>query len=769
MQQIHWLSAPKEARNSIGGTTVSIIDEAARAIEDPKELAAEQDHFDVSLQARQKACDYWDHGPTSASTPTEQQAFLKARRRHECPEPGEAVAYGRTEATDGTKLYIGRRLIKDDDGAPLVISWKAPAAVPFYQATQGDPRGLARKRTFESLNNHIVHYTDTWFVDRPGEPAPSATSGSAAPEYSDVLLRALNENRSGEMKDIVLTIMAALDRIIRADKDQLLVVQGGPGTGKTAVALHRVSWLLFNFQDTISPEDILVVGPNPTFTRYIHKVLPDLGDKDVVQRSLHNFMGTNVAAVAAEPTEIAAIKGSARMADVISAALYSRLTVPTEPVVLRRQGSAASVSISAPEVAESVRGLRAQKYDVGRTRLRARLAELGARQLGWRGIASFVDLFDSASLDEAVDSLWPKVTALEFIRDLLGSLDTLLRASTGILGRDEASLIHRPMEKGSQQQWTLDDLALIDEAQAMLTGVEQRYAHIVVDEAQDLSEMQLRAVRRRSKNGSITVVGDIAQSTGPHARNSWVTVLGHLRSDLPNQIAELEHGYRVPSEVFDVARRVLEVAAPNITAPDVVRSVGEAPQFVRTTPEDLIAGVLDAAKEHASRGRFVGIIADPAHWPAITEGFKAGGITWSQSDKGQLGSTYNLVSPHDAKGLEFDAVVLADPADLVAAPNGHRLLYIALTRTTKYLDVVFPEGTLPEVLRRFTEDAEAEPEAQMAVGGLDVDAEMAKLAPLERAIAEQAAAVFAEQLRSSVQDKLHAAVLARVLEELLSR
>jgi hypothetical protein len=751
-----------------GGEPLSITDAAARAIEDPKELAAEQDHFDVSLEARQRACEYWDHGPASASTPTEQQAFLKARRKHECPEPGEAVAYGRIQSVDGAKLYIGRRYIKDDDGEPLVISWKTQAAEPFYQATVSDPRGIASKRTFESLNNQIVHYTDTWFVGRPSGASRPGPVDVPAPEYSDVLLRALDENRSGEMKDIVLTIMAAQDRIIRADKDQLLIVQGGPGTGKTAVALHRVSWLLFNFQETISPEDILVVGPNPTFTRYIRKVLPDLGDKDVVQRSLHDFMGTNVAVAASEPSQIAAIKGSARMADVISAALYSKLTVPTEPVVLRRQGSGSSVSISAAEVAEAVRGLRAQKYDVGRRRLRARLAELGARQLGWRGIASFEDLFDSAALTEAVDSLWPEVTALDFVRDLLGSLDSLIRASTGILGRDEASLIHRPQETKAAQQWTLDDLALIDEAQSVLTGVEQRYAHIVVDEAQDLSEMQLRAIRRRSKTGSMTVVGDIAQSTGPHARNSWVTVLGHLRSDLPNQVAELEHGYRVPSEVFDVAREVLAVAAPSITAPDVVRSIGEHPQFIRTPRAELISSVLEAAREHASRGRFVGIIADEAHWPAITSGFKAGGVIWSQSDKGQLGSTYNLVSPHDAKGLEFDAVVLADPATLVEGPHGHRLLYIALTRTTKYLDVVFPEGTLPHVLRRFTEDAEPEAEALVAAGGgLDLDEEMAKLGPLERAIAEQTAAVFTEQLRSSVQEKLHAAVLAKVLKELL--
>ncbi|GAA2199999.1 HelD family protein [Sinomonas flava] len=749
---------------------MSIVDEAARSLEDPREKAAEQDYFDVSVEARQRACDYWDHGPVSGSTPAEREAFLKQRRRHECPEPGEAVAHGRIDAEDGTKLYIGRRYIKDEDGAPLVISWKTKAAVPFYQATPVDPQGLARKRTFESLNNHVIHYTDTWFVEKPNAEAPDAhvDEPTSSPEYSDVLLEALEANRSGEMKDIVLTIMAAQDRIIRADKDQLLVVQGGPGTGKTAVALHRVSWLLYNFQDTINPEDVLVVGPNPTFTKYIRKVLPDLGDKDVVQRSLHDFMGSRVVVTATESPEIAAIKGSARMADVISAALYGQLTVPTEPIVLKRQGSGAPVTISAGDAADAVRGLRAQKYDVGRRRLRARLAELGARQLGWRGIASFEDLFDAKSLEGALNALWPEVNAVDFIRGLLGSVDALLRAGVGILGKEESALLYRPVDgNAALQPWTLDDLALIDEAQSILTSVETRYAHIVVDEAQDLSEMQLRAVRRRSKTGSMTVVGDIAQSTGAHARDSWVTVLAHLRSDLPSQIAELEHGYRVPSEVFDVARPVLALAAPNVTPPDIVRTVGSEPSWIRSEPAAFVEDVLAAARGHASLGRFVGIIADQKHWPALAERFRADGMTWSQSDKGQLGSTYNLVSPHDAKGLEFDAVVLADPATLVAEPHGHRLLYIALTRTTKYLDVVFPRGTLPEVLRPFTGDAPEAPEVETAFGGLDADEELAKLGPVERTIAEQTAAVFADQIRGTVQDKLHAAVVAKIMKELL--
>lgn len=749
---------------------MSIVDEAARSLEDPRELAAEQDYFDVSVEARQRACDYWDHGPTSGSTAAEREAFLKQKRRHECPEPGEAVAMGRTDAEDGSKLYIGKRLVRDENGELLVISWKANAAAPFYQAAPSDPKGLARKRTFESLNKQVVHYTDTWFVQPPAaDLAESPSEESApAPQYSDVLLRALEASRSGEMKDIVLTIMAAQDRIIRADKDQLLVVQGGPGTGKTAVALHRVSWMLYNFRDAMSPEDVLVIGPNPTFTRYIRKVLPDLGDKDVVQRSLHDFMGSRVLVTATESPDIAAIKGSARMADVISAALYGKLVVPTEPIVLKRQGSGASVTIGAADAADAVRGLRAQKYDVGRSRLRARLAELGARQLGWRGIASFENLFEKPSLDAAVEGVWPTVNAVDFIRELLGSTDALFRAGVGILGKEEAALLYRPVDwKAGQQHWTLDDLALIDEAQSNLTSLETRYAHIVVDEAQDLSEMQLRAVRRRSKTGSMTVVGDIAQSTGAHARDSWATVLAHLRSDLPSQIRELEHGYRVPSEVFDVAQPVLKVAAPTVTPPDVVRASGEEPTWVRSEAAEFLDDVLTAARHHASRGRFVGIIADKKHWPGITERFEAEGTMWSQSDQGQLGGTYNLVAPHDAKGLEFDAVVLADPAALVAEPHGHRLLYIALTRTTRFLDVVFEKGTLPEVLRPFTEDA-PEATAQTPVSlGLDPEEELAKLGPVERAIAEQTATVFVDQIRGTVQDKLHAAVIATIMKELL--
>lgn len=750
---------------------MSISEEAPHVVENAREMAAEQDHFDVAVEARQRACDYWDNGPTSASTHAEILAFSKEKEKHECPEPGESVAHGRTDAQDGTKLYIGRRRIKGLDGDPLVISWKAPAAVPFYQATAADSLGLARKRSFESVNNRIVHYSDTWFGQIPGQDGPVDTDQSTSPAYSDAVLRALDESRSGEMKDIVLSIMAAQDRVIRADKDQLLVVQGGPGTGKTAVALHRVSWLLYNFRDSTGPEDVLVIGPSPTFTKYIKKVLPDLGDEDVVQRSLHDFTGKKVAVVEAEAPEIAAIKGSARMADVISAALYGQLVMPTAPVVLRRQGRGTSVTISQSEVAEAVRGLRAQKYEVGRSRLRARLAELGARQLGWRGIAGFEDLFENASLSSAVDSLWPRVTATDLVRDLFGSLDTLMRAGVGILTKAEAALLHRPVEsKASQQPWTLDDLALIDEAQSIIAGIDERYAHIVVDEAQDLSEMQLRAVRRRSRTGSMTVVGDIAQSTGPHSRDSWVTVLGHLRSDLPSQIAELEYGYRVPAEVFAVAREVLAVAAPRVTAPDVVRSVGTDPRFIKSGRDELIQEVLAAAEEHASKGRFVGIIADPIHWPALTEQFIAEGISWSRSDQGQLGTGYNLVAPQDAKGLEFDAVVLMDPATITNEAHGHRLLYIALTRTTRYLDVVFPQGTLPEILREFGDDQDAgEVGAPPSSGfGLEPDEELAKLGPLERAIAEQTALVFAEQLRSSVQEKLHSAVLAMVIQELLA-
>jgi hypothetical protein len=263
-------------------------------------------------------------------------------------------------------------------------------------------------------------------------------------------------------------------------------------------------------------------------------------------------------------------------------------------------------------------------------------------------------------------------------------------------------LYRQQAEKVSDEPWTMADLALLDEAQAAMREAPRTYGHIVVDEAQDLSKMQLRAIRRRSKNGSMTVVGDIAQSTGPYSRDSWddiAFILGDgTPAHMPSQIAELEHGYRVPKQVFDVALPILQSAAPSVTPPRILRDVDYAPRFAGVPTGELAEEVARTVFTHSGRGRFVGVVAPLQLWPGLREAFQADDLQWSESTEGELSTAINLVTPEDAKGLEFDAVIVVDPAIILEMPHGERMLYIALTRTTTHLDVIYPLGSLPPIL-----------------------------------------------------------------------
>lgn len=551
------------------------------------------------------------------------------------------------------------------------------------------------------------------------------------------------------MTDIVRTIQAAQDKIVRMDKDRLLIVQGGPGTGKTAVALHRVSWILFNYQDEIQPQDVLVVGPNPTFTRYIRRVLPDLGDNDVVQKSLPELLAHGVKIAGTEPDEVAAVKGSAMMADLVAAGLDDRIREPKVPVRVQLRGSGRFVDIPAASVTELIKYFRTEPYLNGRLHLRSALVELANAELRMPGKLASANLLDPKSLESAVNSLWPQLSAPQFVRELLGSRDRIIRAAADTdLRASDVSLLHRPMASSiSGEPWTLADLALIDEATEAMQGEQELFQHIVVDEAQDLSEMQLMAIRRRSRKGSMTIVGDVAQSTGPSALDSWDRVTDFLRSRLPTEIVELEHGYRVPREVFALAEPVLKVAAPSVAPPKVIRSAGDEPQFTSKDPEQLPAELAKIVLHHSGRGRFVGVIAVEEQWHDIRAAFRAEDIQWSESTSGDLSSAINLVTPEASKGLEFDAVILVDPQSILDRPHGERLLYIALTRTTTRLDIIYPAGGLPEILGGTAAEVPVEDEPdRLAV----VDSGV----PFERMAALVAPSEMAKELEAPEPDNL---------------
>jgi hypothetical protein len=640
------------------------------------ELAEEQAYFDRAHKHRERR----KAGPDDASAaahPGAAQWLLSWLRGRKDRPSSEAVAFGRIDDEAQETLYIGRELIADEDHEVLVISWQATAAAPFYQATHADSRGLARKRSFVCVGNRITDYEDVVFRQLAQDIATLEGLVDAA------LLSELDRARDGSMRTIVATIHAAQYELIRAPMDQVLVVEGGPGTGKTAVALHRISWLLFNHADRLSAADVLLVGPHPAFTRYVRTVLPDLGDTEVAQQDIGQ-LAPSVQCGRSEPVEVSRLKGEARMAGLLARALDARIGTP-EPAE-RMLFDGRFVTLSGVEVSAVVATCRQATgpYTQRRGLLRVRLHDL-ARERG-----APTDRQRLEPVENLVERLWPQFTAAAFVRGLLGSRRRLVAAAGDDFTPGEVALLQRKgADRLSNEVWSAADLPLLDEAEELITGVSQRYRHIVVDEAQDLSPMQLRSITRRSSTGSLTIVGDLAQSTGAWARDSWDDVLRHLPSTAPQTVTALKYGYRVPRQVYQLASRLLPIAAPDTLPLLVVRDGPADPSVHQVNPEQRASRAVAVAKAHAAAGHFVGIVCPATCRDDLERALDAGQVVWSSADRGELDSSINVVSPREAKGLEFDAVVVIEPADIVNSDErGHRVLFTALTRTIRYLDIV---------------------------------------------------------------------------------
>ena len=641
------------------------------------ELAREQAYFNVAARHRDQKLADLAALPEAGAHPA---AAAHLKRHADAVAAavggaGSAVAFGRIDDETGEKTYIGRHLIRDGASEVLVVNWQAPAAAPYFEASHDDPRGLTRKRTFSCEGNRIRYFTDVLF----------GQTGAGVDEF---LLRELSRARSGVMRDIVATIQAAQYDIIRAPLDRVLVIEGGPGTGKSAVALHRVSWLRYRYRERLG-DDVLVVGPHPTFIRYVGEVLPGLGDHDVELRDIGQ-LAPRVRRGRAEPREVSRLKGEARMADLLRRALAARVGVPEPAERLLLDGR--FVTLPGAEVAEVVAACQAADLPyAGRRRLlRERLTQLVRDRTG-TGPAN-----DDA-VANLVERLWPQLSAPAFLRDLFASRPRLRAAAGDDFTAEEVELLRRRgADRISEETWSAADLPLLDEVEHLLNGPGRRYAHIVVDEAQDLSPMQLRSVARRSATGSLTLVGDLAQSTGLWARDTWDEVTAHLPATYPVQVASLRYGYRVPRQVYALAAKLLPVAAPGVPAPEVVRDGPAEPRVHRVALAERADRAVAVAADYAAEGEFVGIVCPERCRREVEAALAANGLAWSSAERGELGSAINLVAPREAKGLEFDAVVVVEPEQIVAEDErGHRMLYTALTRTTKRLDIVCAGEPLP--------------------------------------------------------------------------
>jgi DNA helicase IV len=604
------------------------------------------------------------------------------------------LCFGRIDEESGERWYVGRRHIEDGDGTPVVVDWRAGVATPFYRATLADPFGLERRRRFVFSARELADVFEEDFSD------PDSLAGSGG--VPDPLLAELGRARTGQMRDIVATIQAEQDAIIRAPIESCLVVQGGPGTGKTAVGLHRAAFLLYEHRARLAREGVLVVGPNPVFLRYISQVLPSLGETSATQTTVDGLLALRFRVVAEDPLAVAAIKGDPRLAEVIARGAADAIRVPDAGVTLRFRTR--ELTIAADDVRTLVARARGRDapFATQRERFRKSLMRRAYdRYTG--GVAIELDEHDfGAALladgpsRKAIDACWRSVSAVALIRSLLTQRAFLGRAAAGVLSDDEQRSVLRP--RAAADGWTADDLPLLDEAEAFVKGAPRRFGHVVVDEAQDLSPMQLRMLARRAHRHSMTVLGDLAQATGPASPASWEATLAHLGRPANAQPAELTMGYRLPGAFLALANRLLPIAAPGVAASRSVRSDGDAPDLHAFAPDLLVPSIADHALVLAKEFGTVAVIAAEARVDELRRAIEERGIVLAEPGEVAPDRPLVVLSARLAKGLEFDAVIVAEPAEIAADdPHGIRLLFVALTRAVQHLALAYSQP-LPAAL-----------------------------------------------------------------------
>jgi DNA helicase IV len=679
------------------------------------ELAAEQayiDHAYACLEdARRKAVQLRrmtaaGRGGTHQNRYESERIEDAIRERLASLDVGDAaLVFGRLDREGGDVFYVGRVAVADEGQEPVVVDWRAPVSEPFYRATGRNPMGLARRRHFAVRGRRLLDLEDEVFGGDAGEH--DELVGRQA------LIAALEQSRTGRLGDIVATIQAEQDEIIRDELGGVVVVQGGPGTGKTVVALHRAAYLLYTHRFPLEGQGVLVVGPNRLFLGYIDRVLPSLGEAGVELATLADLIpeatGTDPG-----PRRAAAVKGDVRMARVLAKAVHDRQRPLREDLVVGWGVTNLRLTVAASERVVRAARRRARQHNPGRRAVEQLLWEELSRSWRGRGAppeppALCEQLRRDPDVRAALERMWPVLTPADLLRDLFGSRALTALAAGRLLDADEQAALHRDRGPSTEgYAWTAADVALLDEARALL-GRRQRseeedvrtYGHIVVDEAQDLSPMQLRMLARRSLGGSMTVVGDLAQATGAWAPAGWDEVLAHLPSRKPPRVRQLTIGYRTPGQIMELANRVLAVAAPHLEPPRAVRPGDRAPVIERAEPGGLGRRlVARVAEERAAVGDGnVAVVAPDSLVDELADALDAAGVAHSRAGRRGLDAQVNLVPVRLVKGLELDSVIVVEPGRIVSEePQGLRSLYVALTRATQRLAVVHAEP-LPDVLR----------------------------------------------------------------------
>ena len=609
---------------------------------------------------------------------------------------------GQAAHPPGERFHIGRRHVHDPQGHPVVIDWRAPVSRPFYRASQADPMGLTRRRRFGFSGGELTAFEDEVFSAAPVRVMDSGQSAPGQVRVSRIMIEEIERPRSGAMRDIVATIQPEQDDIVRANAAESVCVQGAPGTGKTAVGLHRVAYLLYAYRERMSRGGVLVLGPNRAFLTYIRNVLPALGEYDAEQTSVTDMISA-VPVRGTDSEEAARLKGDARMAEVLRAALWDRIGEPAEPIILSR--GARRWRVPADRIAELVAELRERgvRYGTGRDMLSHRIAHVILSQMEVAGETcddrTHEAVRRTSQVRAAVTSIWPKADPLRVVFALLSDAGVLSRAADGLLSPAEQASIawQRPPRGPAAARWSAADAVLIDEVSDLIERTPS-LAHIVVDEAQDLSAMACRAIGRRCTTGSVTVLGDIAQGTTAWATPSWERLLAHLGK--PQATLEiLTIGYRVPRQILEFASWLLGQIAPDLAPAVSVRQDPGALVITEVPVTGLAAALSRACADALTRPGSIAVITADGAAPDVAAMLTRSGLPHVILD-GDSGDTQLVVVPVSlAKGLEFDHVIVVEPSRIAAAEaRGMQRLYVALTRAVSRLTVLHTEP-LPESLR----------------------------------------------------------------------
>lgn len=680
------------------------------------ELDAEQSHLDFAYacldEARQRAHRITG-GHEAQKGGTNQHRFEResmiegaVNRLTQLNLGDRSLVFGRIDpAGTGEKFHIGRLGVWNREQDPIVVDWRAPIAEPFYRATGREPMGIERRRHFATRGRTLLGIDDELFGDlADASPQDVGTRGQGA------LIAALEASRTGRLGDIVATIQGEQDEIIRAEMPGVMVVQGGPGTGKTVVALHRAAYLLYTHRFPLEGQGVLVVGPNRLFVAYIEQVLPSLGEAGVDIVVLADLVRPKVRVDKLDDEPTGRVKGDARMIKVLARAASDRERPLREDFTIGL--GLQKLRVGREETVDIIR--EARRRSRGHNTGRKVVEELFFAALG----ASARKPVDAATVRErlrrempvreALEWMWPVLTPAHLLHDLFGSRALLLSANRGTFTDEEILRLHRARSTHADDViWRFQDAPLLDEARALLgfrpgkreADSIRTYGHICLDEAQDLSPMELRMVGRRSLNGSMTIVGDIAQATGAWANAGWDAVLSGLPQKREPRFRELTIGYRIPGPAMALANQVLPYAAPGLRPPQPVREDGDAPRIVHSTGRfsDDLVGVVQTEIAAIGEGN-VAVVVPDSLVDDVRAAFDAHEMPVGGPTRHGLDQRVTVVPVRLVKGLEVDAAVIVEPGRIVDEERqGIRSLYVALTRATKRISVIHREP-LPEML-----------------------------------------------------------------------